>query len=60
MALSKETRLALVENASRWTCNILVEVLGSHGEVIPAETREALQEAVSALGKAGAWIRRDR
>lgn len=40
---------AIVKNAVRWSCNILVEVLGNYGQWLSSERRDAIKTAVAAL-----------
>jgi hypothetical protein len=40
---------AIAANAVRWSCNVLVEVLGNHGEHLPDEVRDAIKLAVATL-----------
>ena len=42
--------------AQRWTKNILVEVLGNHGQRISPELREQFKIAISALNEAEAFL----
>jgi len=49
-------RKTVVDHAVRWTLNILVEVLGNHGEHMPVARRDAIKAAVRSLGDAQ-WLR---
>jgi hypothetical protein len=55
--MTLDTRLAIVGHAIRWAGNILNEVVGNHGSILPADTREHLKTASLALGNATLSLR---
>ena len=55
--MTDESRIAVTDNAIRWTSNILVEVLSNSHGVISGPVREHLRDAISSLSEAQQGIR---
>lgn len=55
---NKDVRIQITEHAIRWATNMLVEVGNNHGGVIPPAARNALRDAIMALGEASDALRK--
>ena len=51
-SVTRQTRIAIVEHAIRWSSNILTEVTSNHLGILSPATREHLASALSSLGAA--------